>query len=54
MSPAGVLDTFVDEVCRLRATYEKQRETTTLVSPAGRPVIDLAIDAINGMTRYTY
>ncbi|KAJ2986937.1 hypothetical protein NUW58_g4791 [Xylaria curta] len=54
MSPAGVLDTFVDEVRRLRATYEKQRETTRLVPPAGRPVLDLAIDVINGMTCYTY
>ncbi|KAI1428758.1 kinase-like domain-containing protein [Xylaria sp. FL1777] len=54
MSPVGVSDTFVDEVRRLRATYEKQRETTRLVPPAGRPVLDLAIDVINGMTRYTY
>ncbi|KAI1109662.1 kinase-like domain-containing protein [Nemania sp. NC0429] len=54
MSPVGVLDTFVDEVRRLRAIYEKQRETTTLVPPAGRAVIDLDIDVVNGMTRYTY
>ena len=53
MSPAGVSDTFVDEVRRLRATYEKQRENTRLVPPAGCPVLDLAIDVINGMTRYT-
>ncbi|KAI0199225.1 kinase-like domain-containing protein [Astrocystis sublimbata] len=54
MSPADVVDTFVDEVRRLRATYEKQREATRLVPPAGRPVLDLDTDVINGITRYTY
>ncbi|KAG5756991.1 hypothetical protein H9Q72_005617 [Fusarium xylarioides] len=54
MNPASVSNNFVDEVHHLRAAYEKQREATRLVPPAGRPVIDLAIDVVDGLTRYTY
>ncbi|KAI0118207.1 kinase-like domain-containing protein [Nemania sp. FL0031] len=54
MSAAGVSDTFVDDVRRLRDSYWQRRENTTLVPPTGRPVLDVAIDFINGRTRYTY
>ncbi|KAF4943500.1 hypothetical protein FGADI_13376 [Fusarium gaditjirri] len=54
MSPPSVSNPFEDEVRRLRAAYEKQREATRLVPPSGRPVLDLAIDVADGMTRYTY
>lgn len=49
--PQGV---FMQEVCHLRAVYEKQRESTNLVPPAGRPVLDLSIDLVDGIVYYTY
>ncbi|KAI1172768.1 kinase-like domain-containing protein [Nemania sp. FL0916] len=54
MNTASVSDTFVDEVRRLRAAYQKKRDTTTLVPPAGRPVLDVDADIVDGRTRYTY
>lgn len=45
---------FMQEVCRLRAVYTKQRESTNLVSPAGRPVLDLSMDVVDGIVYYTY
>ncbi|KAH9893666.1 protein kinase-like domain-containing protein [Xylariomycetidae sp. FL2044] len=54
MSPAGTPDTFVQEVHRLRAIYHEQRETTRLVPPAGRAVLDVSTDVIDGVTRWTY
>ena len=49
--PQGV---FMQEVCHLRAVYKKQRESTNLVPPAGRPVLDLSIDLVDGIVYYTY
>lgn len=54
MSQTSGQDPFVEEVRRLRAAYEKQREATRLVPPAGRPVLDLEIDVVDRVTRYTY
>ncbi|KIH92542.1 hypothetical protein SPBR_03049 [Sporothrix brasiliensis 5110] len=51
---ADAPDAFVEEIRRVRAIYERKRNSTTLVSPAGRPVLDLEIDTANGGTRYTY
>ncbi|OAA63646.1 Protein kinase-like domain protein [Niveomyces insectorum RCEF 264] len=54
MSKTIASDAFMDEVRRLRGIYEKKRNSTTLVPPAGRPVLDLEIDVDDGVTRYTY
>lgn len=45
---------FMQEVCHLRAVYAKQRESTNLVSPAGRSVLELSIDVVDGIVYYTY
>lgn len=47
-------DVFMREVERLRADYERQRETTNLVPPTGNPVYDLALDFVDGIVYHTY
>ena len=54
MNQAQPQDVFMQEVCHLRAVYEKQRSSTNLVPPAGRPVLDLNIDVVDGIVFYTY
>lgn len=54
MNQAQPQDVFMQEVCHLRAVYEKQRASTNLVPPAGRPVFDLSMDVVGGIVFYTY
>jgi hypothetical protein len=53
MSQTSPQDAFMQEVRRLRAIYDKQRESTTLVPPAGCPVFDQIIDVVNGTIYHT-
>lgn len=52
--PTPEQDAFSQEVQRLRAIYQKQRDTGNLVPPAGRPVFDVASEVIDGVHYYTY
>lgn len=54
MSQTTSQGAFLEEVCRLRAAYQKQRDSTNLVPPTGRPVLDQQLHVINGITYYTY
>lgn len=54
MNQAQPQHDFMQEVCHLRAVYEKQRASTNLVPPAGRPVFDLSMNVVNGIVFYTY
>ncbi|KAG6367252.1 hypothetical protein INS49_001438 [Diaporthe citri] len=54
MAQAEAHDAFTQEVHRLRAIYQKQRDTTNLVPPAGRIAFDIAVDVIDGITYHTY
>jgi len=54
MSQTPPQDAFTQEVRRLRAVYEKQRDSTNLVPPTGRPVFDLIVDVVNGTVYHTY
>ncbi|KAK0741737.1 kinase-like domain-containing protein [Apiosordaria backusii] len=54
MSQTAPQDVFMEEVRRLRAAYEKQRDSTNLVPPTGRPVLDNDIDIVDGIVYHTY
>ena len=54
MSPPPTQGSFMQEVRRLRADYEKKRESTNLVPPVGRSVFNQSVDVIDGVTYYTY
>ena len=47
-------DDFIQAVLHLRANYQKVRDRTRLVPPAGRPIIDLSIDVVGNIVHYTY
>lgn len=47
-------DAFSQEVQRLRAIYQEQRNTCNLVPPAGRSVLDVADEVIDGVVYLTY
>ncbi|KAI9726556.1 MAG: hypothetical protein M1834_008998 [Cirrosporium novae-zelandiae] len=47
-------DNFTKEVHRLRAEYMELRETTHLVPPAGRSVIEQSVDMIENVMYHTY
>ncbi|KAK4182285.1 hypothetical protein QBC35DRAFT_396257, partial [Podospora australis] len=47
-------DIFMEEVRALRAAYEKKRNSTNLVPPTGRPVLDCGIDVVDGIAYHTY
>ncbi|KAK0656880.1 kinase-like domain-containing protein [Cercophora newfieldiana] len=47
-------DVFMDEVHRLRAAYQAQRNATNLVPPAGRPVLDQDVNIVDGIAHHTY
>lgn len=38
----------------MRAAYQKQRDSTNLVPPTGRPVLNQHLHVVNGVTYYTY
>lgn len=54
MSQPVSQDAFTEEVRRLRAVYEKQRNSTNIVPPAGRPVFDLVVGVVDGIAYHTY
>ncbi|MCJ1329841.1 hypothetical protein MMC10_006522 [Thelotrema lepadinum] len=54
MSQILLQDTFIQEVHRLRSVYSKQRDSTNLVPPSGRPVLDLSTDVVDGNVYHTY
>jgi len=47
-------DVFVEKVCRLRAAYQARRDSTNLVPPAGRPVLEQDVDVVDGIVYHTY
>ncbi|KAI9698044.1 MAG: hypothetical protein M1836_004397 [Candelina mexicana] len=47
-------DDFVQAVSELRANYQKARDSTRLVPPAGWPVIDHSIDVVGNIVHHTY
>jgi hypothetical protein len=44
----------MQEVVRLRAVYQEQRDSTNLVPPAGRAVSGCSVDVVHGIVRYAY
>ncbi|EEH06852.1 conserved hypothetical protein [Histoplasma capsulatum G186AR] len=54
MSQITPEDTFTQKVRLLRADYQRKRDRSNLVPPAGRPVIDLKVDMVDGVLYYTY
>ena len=53
-SQTPLQDAFMEQVRRLRAVYMEKRDSTNLVPPAGRPVFDLSVEAVDGTVYYTY
>ena len=47
-------DAFMQEVFRLRAVYQKQRDSTNLVPPTGRTALGFGIDVVDGIVHYAY
>ncbi|KAI1456462.1 kinase-like domain-containing protein [Annulohypoxylon moriforme] len=54
MNQSSHEDAFAKEVHRLRADYERQRDSTNLVPPTGQRVIDQDIDVVDGNAIHTY
>lgn len=54
LDTGSVQSTFEAEVHRLRAAYQQQRDTTNLVPPTGRPILDQDVHIINGVAYHTY
>lgn len=47
-------DAFSQKVHLLRADYQTKRDSSNLVPPTGRPVVDLSVDVIDNVIYYTY
>ena len=54
MSQTAPEDRFTQEVRRLREDYQRKRDETNLLSSAGRSIVDLSLDWMNGVVCYTY
>ncbi len=54
MLQTDLQDVFMEEVRRLRAAYETQRDSTNLVPPTGRPILEQDVDVVDGIVYHTY
>ncbi|KAI9771509.1 MAG: hypothetical protein M1840_002129 [Geoglossum simile] len=54
MSQTVPNDAFAQAVSHLRADYQNVRDSTRLVPPAGRPVVEQSIDVVEDLVYHTY